>query len=125
MRSPVDAKRKLGEGALKARPPCPAADIGLIADAENPGAIIVAEEFRAYAGRPVRIDRIKQVIGQAVPIGVAASWSGVLLDAKVVFQGISPLLGYFLRGSQGIDRAGEIGRASCRKECRSRWSPYH
>ena len=20
---------------------------------------------------------------------------------------------------------GEIGRASCRKECRSRWSPYH
>ena len=21
--------------------------------------------------------------------------------------------------------AGEIGRASCRKECRSRWSPYH
>src|SRR6266496_839362 len=22
-------------------------------------------------------------------------------------------------------RAAEIGRASCRKECRSRWSPYH
>src|SRR3989441_8860837 len=26
---------------------------------------------------------------------------------------------------QSIKRALEIGRASCRKECRSRWSPYH
>src|SRR5258708_7424625 len=24
-----------------------------------------------------------------------------------------------------IERRIEIGRASCRKECRSRWSPYH
>ena len=23
------------------------------------------------------------------------------------------------------DTAGQVGRASCRKECRSRWSPYH
>ena len=25
----------------------------------------------------------------------------------------------------GPRTVGEIGRASCRKECRSRWSPYH
>ena len=25
----------------------------------------------------------------------------------------------------GLEYAAEIGRASCRKECRSRWSPYH
>ena len=25
----------------------------------------------------------------------------------------------------GLDALAEIGRASCRKECRSRWSPYH
>ena len=24
-----------------------------------------------------------------------------------------------------LGAAPEIGRASCRKECRSRWSPYH
>src|SRR5256886_15859005 len=32
-----------------------------------------------------------------------------------------------LPGLQVIDRTtmNEIGRASCRKECRSRWSPYH
>src|SRR2546430_10870810 len=24
-----------------------------------------------------------------------------------------------------VKRSPEIGRASCRKECRSRWSPYH
>ena len=23
------------------------------------------------------------------------------------------------------NKSGKIGRASCRKECRSRWSPYH
>src|SRR2546422_11270508 len=27
--------------------------------------------------------------------------------------------------TEGFDPTGEIGRASCRKECRSRWSPYH
>src|SRR6266487_6767828 len=27
---------------------------------------------------------------------------------------------------EGLEETGaEIGRASCRKECRSRWSPYH
>ena len=26
---------------------------------------------------------------------------------------------------QGILHRTEIGRASCREECRSRWSPYH
>src|SRR5476649_2432102 len=30
------------------------------------------------------------------------------------------------RTREGIRAAGgKIGRASCRKECRSRWSPYH
>ena len=26
---------------------------------------------------------------------------------------------------QTANTSAEIGRASCRKECRSRWSPYH
>ena len=31
----------------------------------------------------------------------------------------------FLRHPNYAVVIGEIGRASCRKECRSRWSPYH
>ena len=36
-------------------------------------------------------------------------------------------MGVMLAGSFLGKRLGcaEIGRASCRKECRSRWSPYH
>ena len=34
-----------------------------------------------------------------------------------------------IRAAMGKDKkiflAAQIGRASCRKECRSRWSPYH
>src|SRR2546429_8216002 len=30
-----------------------------------------------------------------------------------------------LRADQWLLLCGEIGRASCREECRSRWSPYH
>src|SRR5690606_39596693 len=29
------------------------------------------------------------------------------------------------KGSRGTLRRQEIGRASCREKCRSRWSPYH
>ena len=32
---------------------------------------------------------------------------------------------FVLEGELTFDVGGEIGRASCRKECRSRWSPYH
>ena len=31
----------------------------------------------------------------------------------------------FEDGSFGMAQNLEIGRASCREECRSRWSPYH
>src|SRR5258708_2479255 len=38
---------------------------------------------------------------------------------------VTDLFQFALKMTMIIVLAWEIGRASCRKECRSRWSPYH
>src|SRR6266850_2164216 len=53
--------------------------------------------------------------------------SDLVTDANVVLGRLDPQ--DFLGGAMTLDaeasrRAVEIGRASCGKECRSRWSPY-
>jgi len=59
------------------------------------------------AGRSITYERIKDYWAKDLPVS-KGQWN---------FDEIK--LTYFL------DRTPEIGRASCRKECRSRWSPYH
>ena len=58
--------------------------------------------------------------------------SGFEGEAKALLKEVKDLLG--ITELQRIDLLNrydvegiseEIGRASCRKECRSRWSPYH
>ena len=47
--------------------------------------------------------------------------NAALFDSMTVAENIA----FPLREVLGMRNKGEIGRASCRKECRSRWSPYH
>src|SRR6202000_1179299 len=102
-----------------------------------------------------KADIYKANLDRAAPLvkQLRADGIGHLIDGKIVasisgdtFETRSPIDGSVLatvaRGNaEDIDRAAtaaslafkawrdigpsKIGRASCRKECRSRWSPYH
>src|SRR3989454_12805238 len=52
------------------------------------------------------------------PVGLATSEFSPFLTSLTASFSVSPAT---IRGIASL----QIGRASCRKECRSRWSPYH
>src|SRR3989454_9304247 len=72
------------------------------------------------------------------PVNVTLEVQQHLGEGRVRCIAMQPTDG-MVRGMQAIDQGGpisvpvgpgtlgrvKIGRASCRKECRSRWSPYH
>src|SRR5687768_18588807 len=66
---------------------------------------------------------------EALALGTDVSFTGPNDDPTVVLDGEplgaairTPLVSELASRVAAIP---EIGRASCRKECRSRWSPYH
>ena len=69
-RLPVQAEGGLGERALEARLAVPAQV--QVADARDPGAVLVAEPLDAAADRELRVDLVDQVLIQSVPLAIAA-----------------------------------------------------
>ena len=47
------------------------------------------------------------------------------LDGKIISSSITSEIGEKIYKEDMDKFHSQIGRASCRKECRSRWSPYH
>src|SRR2546426_12076858 len=64
-----------------------------------------------------------------IPDHVTYTWLSMIILTSVAFAA-SRNVRLVPRGLQNflevvLEQVLEIGRASCRKECRSRWSPYH
>ena len=74
---------------------------------------------------------------EAHPLSLTTPAGGTTLDTAtlaslkkvtqyyVVVAFLALFIGVMIGPLQALNYGGEIGRASCRKECRSRWSPYH
>src|SRR3712207_9270889 len=60
----------------------------------------------------------------ACDLALRASWTlrGTVLT---LVAGTVPILSFVAERNATRKTRAEIGRASCREECRSRWSPYH
>ena len=74
------------------------------------------------------------LMAMTIPRVIILPISGFLIDKfgafKILRLGSAALCAllsfYFVFNRQNLIQVNyEIGRASCRKECRSRWSPYH
>src|SRR2546427_297404 len=63
---------------------------------------------------------IAGLLGKGLEVAQRARVGGHHLEQLAAVQ-----FGQRLLGLENGQRAVEIGRASCREKCRSRWSPYH
>ena len=71
------------------------------------------KQYRVSPGDVIRVEKLTGEVGSSVEFAdvLLAAGDG---DLRVGQPTVS-----------GVAVRGQIGRASCREECRSRWSPYH
>src|SRR2546430_9457798 len=103
------------------------ARVEMAAHFDSPADMLVASRILhnpdAYRRWEAEHDRLMRAVSEQVrlPRQVVAlrSTAFALVHRKAIFE--------YLRDRQitGARRHREIGRASCRERCRSRWSPYH
>ena len=87
------------------------------------GILTMQDVFAGFSDQNVILIALLFVVGEGlVRIGVAYQVSEWLIKAAKNSE--TRVLVYLMLAVAGLGSA-KIGRASCGKECRSRWSPYH
>src|SRR2546422_723165 len=100
--------------------------LGAFAEDLTEATEILYDEIPSFARATVEGHAGRLVIGKTGAVTVAALqgrfhfYEGYSLE-EVTF----PIRVLKLLGVRTLILTNEIGRASCREECRSRWSPYH
>src|SRR5260221_4479174 len=64
------------------------------------------------------VTKIHELYGSPARVRLLPNYYGYLLSDPSDYQ-------HVLQENSQVYAKEEIGRASCREECRSRWSPYH
>src|SRR6267378_2400874 len=96
--------------------------VGLIAEGvADLGIVAATVDLSALETFPFRKDRFVLVVARDHPLAKRSkiAFAQVLQHDFVGLDRASALQRFL------ADKAARIGRASCGKECRSRWSPYH